>query len=183
MDFIDQNVLKFFMQNRTEWLSVFMVSITYAGSYMLIGGTSLLSAASFYIHRHTEKIIPLFTIIGGSAATTYAIKHLFSRARPLTEAFYLETGSSFPSGHATFAMALYGFFIYITWKADEHHLKNPLIIFLAILIFLVGLSRLYLGVHYLSDVLGGYLVGFIWILIGSAVSKSKLSRLPDALRL
>lgn len=173
MNLIDQAVLNFFATNRVEWLSFVMFVITYSGSYIVISSLTFLSAISFYIHKHTHRILPLLTVIGGSTITTYIIKHIFYRARPVAEAFYLETGSSFPSGHATAAMALYGFFLYTIWRFDKHHLKNPFIIFLVALIIFVGVSRLYLAVHYLSDVLAGYLVGFIWLLISARLIKKK----------
>lgn len=173
MQVIDQSVLSFFVSNRVEWLSFAVLVITYSGSYVLVSGLTFLSAVSFYIHKHTQRILPLLVSVGGSAITVYALKHIFYRARPLAEALYLETGSSFPSGHATMAMALYGFLFYIVWRHDKHPLKNPFAIFLAILIILVGISRLYLGVHYFSDVLAGYVIGFVWILISLAIPKLK----------
>lgn len=180
---IDQGVLNFFVDIRTGWLTFIMFVITYCGSYVIVIGLTLLSAGSFYIHKHAARILPLFVAMGGSAITTYLIKHLFYRARPIVEALYFETNSSFPSGHATAAMALYGFLLYTIWKHDKHHLKNPLIIFLFTLIVLVGISRLYLGVHYLSDVLAGYFIGFVWILISLAIPKLKIWPLPDNERL
>jgi len=173
MQAVDQIVLNFFVNSRIEWLTFVMMVITYSGSYLIVSGVTFLSAISFYIHKHTSKIFPLFVSVIGSAATVFIIKHIFYRARPFFEAFYPETGSSFPSGHATAAMALYGFLIYAIWRHDKHHLKNPFIIFLSILIILVGVSRLYLGVHYFSDVLAGYAVGFIWILISIWLAKKK----------
>ncbi|MFH0804230.1 MAG: phosphatase PAP2 family protein [Candidatus Zambryskibacteria bacterium] len=168
---LDQTVLNFFVNSRAEWLTFFMMVITYSGSYMLVGGLTFISAISFYFHKHLARIFPLLVTVGGSAATAYIIKHVFYRARPIVEAVYLETGSSFPSGRATMVMALYGFFLYIIWKHDRHYLKKPFMVFLFALIILVGVSRLYLGVHYLSDVLAGYAIGLIWLFIGTKLHK------------
>ena len=183
MQAIDTSILSFFTNHRTEWLNFFMLTVTYSGSYVVAGGLVFLSAISFYIHKHTGRVLQLLISVGGAVGTTYALKHIFFRARPLAEALYLETGSSFPSGHATIAMALYGFLLFALWQHDKHHFKNPLIFFLTILIALVGVSRLYLGVHYLSDVAAGYAIGFIWILISLAISKSKIWPLRDNERL
>lgn len=176
MQTIDQAVLIFFTNNRALWLNFFMLVVTYSGSYMVVGGLSLLSAVSFFIHKHMARILPLFVSVGGAAGTTYALKHIFYRARPVIETLYLETGSSFPSGHATVAMALYGFIFYTIWKHDKHYLKKPLIIFLFILIILIGVSRLYLGVHYISDVLAGYAVGFVWLVLSAKLHKYLLHK-------
>ena len=176
MQFLDQNILIFFINQRIEWLTFIMLVITYAGSYIIITGVTLLSTISFYIHKHTNLIWPFLITVGGSALTTFFLKHIFSRARPLG-AFYLESSFSFPSGHATSAVALYGFLFYFIWSHDKHHLKNPFLMFLASLIILIGFSRLYLGVHYFSDVLAGYFVGLIWLFISvyfsNHFSKSK----------
>ncbi|MEY2703031.1 MAG: hypothetical protein RLY43_1669 [Bacteroidota bacterium] len=177
---IDQSVLNFLVSARTEWLSFLMLVVTYSGSYLIISGTTFLSALSFYIHRHYQRILPLLVSIGGSATTVYLLKHIFYKARPITEALYFETSSSFPSGHATMAMALYGFIIYTIWTHEKHHLKNPFIIFLGVLIIFVGLSRLYLGVHYLSDVLAGFFIGLLWIWISHLISKLKIWHLQDS---
>jgi len=175
MNFIDQSILNFFTNNRVEWLVFGMLIITYSGSYIVVSGLTFLSAISFYIHKHTARILPLFVAVAGSSITTYILKNIFNRARPLG-AIYPETDPSFPSGHATVAMALYGFILYTIWKHDKHYLKKPFIIFLAILITLIGVSRLYLGVHYFSDVLAGYAVGFIWLLLSIKLHKYLLHR-------
>ncbi len=183
MQAVDQNVLQFFAENRTEWLSFLMLVVTYAGGYMVASVVTALSAISFLIHKHTSKILPLFISVGGSTATVFIIKNIFDKARPLAEALYLEPTSSFPSGHAAVAIALYGFILFTIWQYDRHHLRNPFIFCLALLILLIGISRLYLGVHYLSDVLVGYIIGLAWLLISLAISKSKTGLLPDGKRL
>lgn len=161
---IDQAVLNFFAENRVEWLSFIMLVVTYAGSYMLVGSLTFLSAIFFFIHKHAARILPLLVSVAGSATTMFILKYLLERDRP-SGSLYMELSPSFPSGHATMAIALYGFILYIVWTYDRHPLRNPFIIFLAILIMLIGLSRLYLGVHYLSDVLAGYAVGLVWLFI------------------
>ena len=175
MNFLDQSVLNFFTHNRVEGLIFIMLIITYSGSYIVVSGLTFLSALSFYIHKHTARILPLLVAVGGSSITTFILKNILNRERPLG-AVYPETDPSFPSGHATVAMALYGFLLYTIWKHDKHYLKNPLIVFLAILIVLIGISRLYLGVHYFTDILAGYLVGFVWILIVSKI-ENKIEKL------
>lgn len=174
---LDQAVLNFFAANRVEWLSFVMLIITYASSYTLVGGLTILSAVLFFLRKHFSSIAPLFISVGGSAITMFVLKYLFERERPLG-GVYAELSPSFPSGHATMAIALYGFILYMAWIHDKHHLKNPFLIFLTILILLIGLSRLYLGVHYLSDVLAGYAVGLIWLFIAARLER-KIFRLAN----
>jgi len=97
-------------------------------------------------------------------------KIVFHRPRPEFPV-YVETSFSFPSGHATIAIALYGFLAYILIQEVHSWKKKVNIFFGAILLaILIGLSRLYLGVHYVSDILGGYLLGFLWLIVGISIA-------------
>ena len=167
---IDQAVLNFFANNRVEWLTFVMLVITYMGNTAMIGVLTFLSATSFYIHKHTARILPLLFSVGGSSVIVYILKNIFNRARP-AGALYPEFSSSFPSYHATAAVALYGFFLYIIWKHDKHYLKKPFMVFLFVLIVLIGVSRLYLAEHYLTDVLVGYALGLIWLFVSVKLHK------------
>lgn len=167
---IDQTVLNFFVSIRVEWLTFVMLVITYMGNTFMVCCLTFLSAISFYIHKHTARIFPFLVSVAGSSVTVFILKNIINRPRPIG-ALILETDSSFPSYHATAAVALYGFLLYTIWKFDKHILKKPFVVFLFTLIFLIGLSRLYLGVHYLSDILAGYLIGLIWLLISIKIHK------------
>ena len=94
------------------------------------------------------------------------LKLIFMRDRPYELMIINESGYSFPSGHAMAALGFYGFIIYLIWHFNLS--KNTKIIFsllLGILIVLIGLSRIYLGVHYASDVLAGYMISLAYLII------------------
>ena len=75
-------------------------------------------------------------------------------------------GFSFPSGHSMAAFGFYGFFIYLIYKSKlNKKIKIVLIAFLSLLILMIGLSRLYLGVHYATDVIAGFIVSLIFLII------------------
>ena len=118
----------------------------------------------------------------GSQVFTQLGKLAFHRARPEFPV-YVESSYSFPSGHATVAMALYGFFAYLlihqtaSWKAKVNFFFATVLI-----VFIIGFSRLYLGVHYLSDVWSGYLVGALWLVIGITLSKYWEARFSREIR-
>lgn len=169
MNAIDNNILQFFIAGRVEWLSKIFVAITYLGDYLAVIGISVVAVLVFYYTKHRDKILPVIISVFGSAASVYVIKHIFFRARPEVSALVTETSSSFPSGHATMAAALYGFLIYAICKSGKCK-KIPAIL-LAVLILLIGISRIYLGVHYPSDVLAGYILGFAWVYISPFISK------------
>ncbi len=94
------------------------------------------------------------------------LKNILQRPRPTEYRLIDESGYSFPSGHSMVSMAFYGFIIYLIYKyVKNKHLKWTLIIILSILIIAIGISRIYLGVHYTSDVLAGFLVSISYLIL------------------
>jgi undecaprenyl-diphosphatase len=148
----------------TDLTSIFRW-LTLLGKWQVI--TIFLAAASllFWLWNKKNYIFALIISVFGSTAFTAAGKIIFQRPRPAA-ALYEEYSYSFPSGHATIAVAFYGFLAYFLIK-NIKNLKNKINIFFItlLIIVLIGFSRLYLGVHYFSDVWAGYLVGTIWLII------------------
>lgn len=94
------------------------------------------------------------------------LKRILQRPRPTEYRIIEESGYSFPSGHSMISMAFYGYLIYLIYKYVENkNVKWILISLLSILICLIGISRIYLGVHYASDVLGGFLISISYLVI------------------
>ena len=88
-----------------------------------------------------------------------------------------ETGYSFPSGHSITSIVFYGYLVYLIYKyINNKKIKIPLMIFLILLIPTIGLSRIYLGVHYTSDVLCGFLLGIVYLILFISISKKYLER-------
>lgn len=106
------------------------------------------------------------------------LKNILQRPRPTEYRLINETGYSFPSGHSMICMAFYGFMIYLIYKyVKNKKLKISLITFLILLIICIGVSRIYLGVHYTSDVLAGFLISISYLIIyTSIVNKFILER-------
>lgn len=98
------------------------------------------------------------------------LKHLVQRPRPTEYRLIDESGYSFPSGHSMVSAAVYGFLIYLIFKNIKNkYLKWILIILLTNLILLIGISRIYLGVHYTSDVLAGFLISISYLIIFTSI--------------
>jgi undecaprenyl-diphosphatase len=116
--------------------------------------------------REQKYWTPILANLAISVFLNLGLKDVFMRIRP-TEVTQLvrETSFSFPSGHAMAAMSFYGFVIYLLWRSDRTmRFKRPLAVILGALIALIGFSRIYLGVHYFSDVLAGYAIGAAYLI-------------------
>lgn len=106
------------------------------------------------------------------------LKAILQRPRPTEYRIVEETGYSFPSGHSMVSMAFYGYLIYLIYKyVKNKYIKWISIVLLSILVCSIGISRIYLGVHYTSDVLGGFLISMSYLVIYiSAVNKFLLKK-------
>lgn len=101
------------------------------------------------------------------------LKHIVQRPRPTEFRIIDETGYSFPSGHSMVSAAFYGFLIYLIYKnVKNKYLKWGIIILLSIIVITIGISRIYLGVHYTSDVLAGYLISISYLIIFTSIIKN-----------
>ena len=146
--------------------------ITDLGGSVVVVPVTLFVCAILWYRKELPYAIGLFASVLGGEALKDAIKEIVTRPRP-TVALHavVEDGWSFPSGHATAAVALYGFLIYATWKFAPAPWRMPLTLLFSAIILLVGFSRMYLGVHYASDVIGGFAVGAIFLWLGILVGK------------
>ena len=106
------------------------------------------------------------------------LKAILQRPRPTEYRIVEETGYSFPSGHSMVSMAFYGYLIYLIYRyVKNNYIKWISIVLLSILVCSIGISRIYLGVHYTSDVLGGFLISMSYLVIYiSAVNKFLLKK-------
>lgn len=103
------------------------------------------------------------------------MKFILQRPRPTEYRIIEETGYSFPSGHSMVSMAFYGLLIYLIYKHIENkYLKWLLISILSLLIVLIGFSRIYLGVHYVSDVIAGFLFSIAYLILFIKLRKKYL---------
>ncbi len=116
-------------------------------------------------HRWDTSIQSSIVLIS-SFLLNVTLKYFVARPRPIGELRLVEAFSySYPSGHSMSAMALYGFLIYLVYKHLNFGLLRAITVsFLAMLIISIGISRVYLGVHYATDILAGFVVGLFWLM-------------------
>lgn len=141
-----------------------------SGTYLAFFSLILLAWAG-----KNGQVKPALTMAGGLLGvylTVHVLKELLQRARPLGHVFTWAPGYSFPSGHSACSMFVYGFLIYWIFRQDW---SKPYKYFTAaaigMLIALVGFSRIYLNAHYASDVLVGFIFGFMGIVISIRILK------------
>ena len=148
-----------------------MLFFTFLGKHdFLIPANLILIAYYLFIKKHRWYSIKVPAIALSSLALMFGLKHLFDRERPLVPLLEEARGLSFPSGHALMSVTFYGLLIYIVVKnVKNQSLKTTLIILLLALILTIGFSRVYLRVHYASDVIAGFSVGLLWLVICVAV--------------
>ncbi len=163
--YLDYGLLNYLHSLATQGGISFFELITFFGGTMGIGLVTVGAIYYFSAHHKSHYIWPLVLSIIGNTATIYILKHLIARPRPIG-GFLVESGYAFPSGHTASALLLYGFllYVYMSYQHDKQKLR-AIQIGCVLLILLIGVSRLYLGVHFLSDVLAGYVVGAFWLLV------------------
>jgi undecaprenyl-diphosphatase len=144
-----------------------MLFITFLGKHQFLIPANLLLIFYFIFIRHQNWFsIRVLTIALSSLVLMILLKMLFQRKRPLSPLLTAARGLSFPSGHAIMAVSFYGLLLYIILHAaNAGWIKVTATILLVILIFLIGYSRVYLRVHYASDVIAGFIVGILWLAI------------------
>lgn len=159
---IDTIIYKFIISFRTENLTNFFKLFTRLGTFNVCLGIGLIV---FLIFRNKTYIVVPISIVLIKIINLFT-KFIINRDRPNILRLVTEKESSFPSGHATMAITLYGLLIYFIWKKCRNpRLKTIIISMLLFLILLIGISRIYLGVHYFTDIIGGYILGLIYLLI------------------
>jgi undecaprenyl-diphosphatase len=131
---------------------------------MLLGSVVLVG---FLVKRWYRGAILLGVTFGGAALLDILLKQLFGRARPVPLFdLRLPSSYSFPSGHALFAFVFFGTFtVLLVQRTRRPALRAAIIGAAACLVLLIGISRIYLGVHYPSDVVAGYLIALVWIVV------------------
>ena len=168
---IDKNVYSFIADNiMNGGLTPILKVITE------LGGVAFTIIAGVLIFIFCKKIRWFVTFdLVGVTLVNQIIKHIVRRPRPNILRLVEESGYSFPSGHSMVSMAFYGIIIYLVYKnVSNKYLKWLLISLLSLLILSIGFSRIYVGVHYFTDVAGGFLLGLAYVVIYVNIYNNKV---------
>ncbi len=164
---LDDAVFDFFTSITSPNLTAIMEVFTLLGGhYFLVPANLLIIAVAYFMRKDTWFAIKTFSVAFSSLLLMFGLKLLFTRPRPLTPLLGEASGYSFPSGHAFMSFTFFGLFIYLVYNKVENKVLRALIIAsLLIITLIVGSSRIYLRVHYFTDVMAGFSLGVMWLVI------------------
>lgn len=161
--FLDNSIYNLVIKYKSSFLTNFFKFITFFASFEWF---ILVVILIFIFNKERKFSLVMSLYIFFIALITFLMKGLFIRERPYELMIVEELGYSFPSGHSSLSISFYGLLSYLVYKSNfKKGKKIVLISFLLILSFIIGLSRIYLGVHYPSDVIAGFMVGLIYLMI------------------
>ena len=163
----DESVFDFLSEHVTNTNTVIMQWLSFAGSHLFLV-PAFLVFFTFIFFRYKSKwfFIKTITAAVSNLLLMFGLKFFFNRPRPLIPLLKEVPGLSFPSGHAFMSLTFFGLIIYFVYRdVGNKWIKWTVIVFLMCIIFLVGLSRVYLRVHYASDVIAGFCFGILSLVI------------------
>lgn len=169
----DQHAFNFLAKNISDVNTDVMQVFTFLGTHTFLIPANLALVAWFlFIKKHRWYSISVPVVALSSLLLMFFLKMIFHRDRPLSPLLQAAQGYSFPSGHATMSITFYGLIIFLVWQnVKSVLLKWTLTILLGLLIIFIGVSRVYLRVHYASDVLAGFCVGLMWLFLSLWILK------------
>ena len=181
----DDSVRDYIHQFASPPLTAAMKFFSFIGSPPVLGVLGLSVVIAFLILKWKRALILFLIAMAGELALVFTLKGFFRRTRP--ESFFdypLPSSFSFPSGHALGSFCFFGILAWFVTARTENKLLKGIIWIIAVsLIFAIGFSRIYLGVHFPSDVIAGYATGLFWIVVVAAGDfwlKKRTENLPVA---
>ena len=177
----DQAVYHFLQSLRTPWMDNIFVAVTELGDSFVNIALACMVLLILFVKRCYRAAVFWFFVITGELLTVQLLKWLIHLPRPID----IYNGVSiygFPSGHTTMSVVLYGFLAIIMVRQVLGYWRWVLFSTVVLIAFAIGFSRVYLGVHWLSDVLGGYCIGVSWAtFFGFAYLKRQNKTIPQHL--
>ncbi|HEX2248963.1 MAG TPA: phosphatase PAP2 family protein [Gemmatimonadales bacterium] len=162
----DQDLREAVRDYASPWLTQLMIAVSRYGGPSWLVPIGIVLALGFFVRRWPRGAVLVLVTMAGAGLLNWLLKQTFARERPV--AFFpdypIPTSPSFPSGHAFFAASfLGGVAALLSGRVRSPALRAIIWIATVGLIFLIGFSRVYLGVHYPSDVFAGYAAAIVWV--------------------
>ncbi|MGB5822171.1 MAG: phosphatase PAP2 family protein [Saonia sp.] len=161
----DHQITQYVIAHRSPSITKYFKFMTEVGDvngYLIVLGISVL--LTILVFKRWKYIAQITLVLLLATISNMMLKRFIDRARPGIEHLVVVKTLSYPSGHAMSAMAFYGFLMYLVYKFKMNIiLKSVLFIFLILFVLSIGISRIYLGVHFPSDIAGGFIAGMIWV--------------------
>ncbi|MBL7701986.1 MAG: phosphatase PAP2 family protein [Ferruginibacter sp.] len=164
---VDEQVFEYMQHHVTDTNTAIMQGASFMGSRLVLVPAWLLLVVVFYfIEKNKWYVIKVITISLSTLLLMLGLKYFFNRPRPLIPLLKQVPGLSFPSGHAFMSFVFYGMLVYIVYiEVKSKWVKAFLFFLLTVITFSIGLSRVYLRVHYASDVIAGFCFGLLSLII------------------
>ncbi|HET8574807.1 MAG TPA: phosphatase PAP2 family protein [Candidatus Paceibacterota bacterium] len=177
----DQNTVAFFQNHQSALGYDVFAAITFLGEWWVVLGLSFLLVILFSQKERYRNIVVLVMSVIPTEIVVFLLKLFFPRERPPFHTYSAFTKmSSFPSGHAAIAVSFYGMLLYVLLKNETRLKKRRLLKISGVLfIFSIGFSRIYLGVHYPSDVAAGFVVGSFFLSLAILIAEKKIFAKPS----
>lgn len=170
-DHFDMRVFELIKPSISDNMTSVMNFFTFfGGQYFLLPANLLLIIYAFFYKKDKWFAITILSVALSSLVLMFSLKYIFRRPRPLIPLLNEVPGLSFPSGHAFMSFAFFGILIYMIYKKVENPtIKYPLMFVCFLMTTIIGFSRIYLRVHYASDVFVGFSLSLIWLVISLAI--------------
>lgn len=162
----DVRIENFVLAHRVAWLVSAMKAITWLGSNVVLTSVVLAVSGWFLLRwRDSRSAVELVATLAGAIILYDIAKPIVHRARPpaIYRVGYSFSGASFPSGHATVAIAVWGMLAFLLASRASPRIRTSLFVSAVVLIVAIGASRIYIGAHWPTDVCGGYMLGGAWL--------------------
>jgi undecaprenyl-diphosphatase len=184
-DTLDRAILTWINAHRMGWLDTSAIEFTALGSFVVLAVLGLALSVLFWHLRRRSYVALIWLACTGSLVLNQTLKAVFARTRPDVFEWLVDVGNlSFPSGHAMNSMVFYTVAAYcIGQVVGPGAARRATYAFAALIVIAIGFTRMYLGVHYPSDVLAGYAVGYVWATICASLTAAWGRRLdPESTR-
>ncbi|WP_235560952.1 phosphatase PAP2 family protein [Bacillus sp. FJAT-28004] len=180
----DQIIISKIQGTESANLTAIMKFFSMIGSGLVVSILAVIMLVVLAKLQYRRELLFYVGILLGSTILNTVLKLIFQRARPTIHRIVEVNGYSFPSGHSMGAFTFYGIIVFLLWKhIPNAHSRMVMIAIGSVMILAIGISRIYLGVHYPSDIVGGYLASGTWLAISIGLYQYVLERRSRKLKL